>query len=87
MEKLPTFRRREKFQSALLYQLAEWDNEKKWVQQYHLGALRNNNSRMLGSLGPDTGWDSIGDFRQAKALSAFLNSLDKTNRLARTIII
>ena len=77
---------RQKFQSALLYQIAEWNNEKNWVQQYHLGALRNNNSRMLGSLGPDTGWDSIGDFPQAKSLSAFLNSLDKSNRLARTII-
>jgi glucuronate isomerase len=76
----------QKFQSALLYQIAEWNHEKKWVQQYHLGALRNNNSRMLGGLGPDTGWDSIGDFRQAKALSAFMNSLDKTNSLARTII-
>ena len=77
---------REKFQSALLYQLAEWNNEKNWVQQYHLGAMRNNNSRMLRSLGPDTGWDSIGDFRQAKALSAFLNSLDETNQLTRTIL-
>ncbi len=84
--KNPNADEREKFQSALLYQLAEWNSEKKWVQQYHLGALRNNNSRMLRSLGPDTGWDSIGDFRQAKALSAFLNSLDKTDRLARTIL-
>jgi glucuronate isomerase len=76
----------EKFQSALLLQFAEWDFEKQWVQQYHLGALRNNNTRMLASLGADTGWDSIGDFSQARALSAFLNSLDKTNRLARTIL-
>jgi glucuronate isomerase len=84
--KNPNSEEREKFQSALLYQLAEWNYEKKWVQQYHLGALRNNNSRMLADLGPDTGWDSIGDFRQAKALSAFLNSLDKNNQLARTIL-
>jgi glucuronate isomerase len=76
----------EKFQSALLFQFAEWDFEKNWVQQFHLGALRNNNNRMLNSLGPDTGWDSIGDFPQARALSYFLNSLDKNNRLARTII-
>ena len=76
----------EKFQSAMLLQFAEWDFEKKWVQQFHLGALRNNNSRMLGRLGPDTGWDSIGDFPQAHALSSFLNSLDKNNRLARTIL-
>lgn len=76
----------EKFQSALLRQFAEWDFEKKWVQQYHLGAMRNNNSRMLTTLGPDTGWDSIGDFRQARALSLFLDSLDKNNRLTRTIL-
>jgi glucuronate isomerase len=76
----------EKFQSALLLQFAEWDFEKNWVQQYHIGALRNNNSRMLGKLGPDTGWDSIGDFPQARALSSFLNSLDRNNRLAKTIL-
>lgn len=76
----------EKFQSGLLHVFAEWDYEKKWVQQYHVGALRNNNSRMLGILGPDTGWDSIGDFPQARALSSFLNTLDKKNRLTRTII-
>jgi glucuronate isomerase len=75
-----------KFQSAMLLQFAEWDFEKNWVQQFHLGALRNNNSRMLHILGADTGWDSIGDFPQAAALSSFLNSLDKNNRLARTIL-
>ena len=76
----------EKFQSAMLFQFAEWDFEKNWVQQFHLGALRNNNSRMLSTLGPDTGWDSMGDFPQAKALSAFLNSLDKNNHLTKTIL-
>ena len=84
--KIPDREEKEKFQSALLFQLAVWDHEKNWVQQFHLGALRNNNSRMLNSLGPDTGWDSIGDFPQARSLSSFLNSLDKNNRLARTII-
>ena len=57
-----------------------------WVQQFHLGALRNNNSRMEQTLGPDTGFDSIGDFKQASALSGFLNSLDTDNRLAKTIL-
>jgi len=66
--------------------LEEWDWEKGFVQQYHLGALRNNNSRMLKQLGPDTGWDSIGDFSQARALSKFLNKLDTNNKLAKTII-
>lgn len=75
-----------KFKSAMLYYFAIWDAEKGWVQQFHLGALRNNNSRMLSQLGPDTGWDSIGDFSQAKALSAFLNRLDKENKLAKTIL-
>jgi glucuronate isomerase len=56
------------------------------VQQYHLGALRNNNSRMLAQLGPDTGWDSIGDFKYGQSLAKFLNRLDSNNRLAKTII-
>ena len=77
---------RNKFKSALLIQFAEWDWEQGFVQQYHLGALRNNNSRMLRSLGPDTGWDSIGDFSQAKALSKFLDRLDANNTLAKTIL-
>jgi glucuronate isomerase len=77
---------RKKFKSAMLVTFAEWDWEKGFVQQYHLGALRNNNSRMLRQLGPDTGWDSIGDFSQAKALSKFLNRLDTNNKLAKTVI-
>ncbi|HTE00798.1 MAG TPA: glucuronate isomerase [Mucilaginibacter sp.] len=75
-----------KFKSAMLIHFALWDHEKGWVQQYHLGALRNNNTRAFNTLGPDTGWDSIGDFSQAKALSRFLNKLDTENKLAKTII-
>jgi len=75
-----------KFKSAMLVKFAEWDHEKKWVQQYHLGALRNNNARMLKTLGTDTGWDSIGDFSQAKQLSKFLDRLDSTNQLTKTIL-
>ncbi|RKR80925.1 glucuronate isomerase [Mucilaginibacter gracilis] len=75
-----------KFKSAMLYQFAVWDHEKGWVQQYHLGALRNNNARALSNLGPDTGWDSIGDFSQGVALSKFLNRLDTTNQLTKTIL-
>lgn len=75
-----------KFKSAMLYYFAIWDHEKGWVQQFHLGALRNNNARALTNLGPDTGWDSIGDFAQGRALSKFLNRLDTTNQLAKTII-
>lgn len=75
-----------KFKSAMLVYFAEWDHEKGWVQQYHLGALRNNNTRMLKNLGPDTGWDSIGDFPQARTLSRFLDRLDRKDQLTRTIL-
>lgn len=75
-----------KFRSAMLIHFAEWDWEKGWVQQFHLGALRNNNSRMMQQLGPDTGWDSIGDFSQARSIASFLNKLDGDNKLARTIL-
>jgi len=74
------------FKSAMLYEFAVWDHEKGWVQQYHIGALRDNNSRMLQTLGPDTGLDSIGDFAQGAALSKFLNRLDTDNKLTKTII-
>lgn len=75
-----------KFKSAMLVYLAEMDWEKGWTQQFHLGALRNNNSRMLRLLGPDTGWDSIGDFSQARSLATFLNRLDEQDKLAKTIL-
>lgn len=75
-----------KFQSAILLFLSQAYHQYGWVQQFHLGALRNNNARMHNVLGPDTGWDSIGDFSQAKNLSAFLNALDAKDKLAKTII-
>nr|WP_255695537.1 glucuronate isomerase [Pedobacter sp. MC2016-14] len=74
------------FKSAMLVYFAHWDHEKGWVQQFHLGALRNNNARMLANLGPDTGLDSIGDFSQAQSLSKFMNKLDSTDQLAKTIL-
>ena len=75
-----------KFQSAVLVFLSETYHEFGWVQQFHLGALRNNNARMHRILGPDTGWDSIGDYPQAQKLSSFLNALDSKDKLTKTII-
>jgi glucuronate isomerase len=75
-----------KFKSAMLYHFAIMDHSKGWVQQFHLGALRNNSSRMFKKLGADKGFDSIGDFEMAKPLSRFLDRLDSTNQLAKTII-
>lgn len=77
---------RNQFKSYMLIQFAEWDWEKGWVQQYHLGALRNNNSRKLRELGPDTGWDSIGDFPQGRNLSKFFSRLEGNNKLTKTIL-
>ncbi len=71
--------------SAFLLAIAKLNHDKGWVQQFHLGALRNNNQRMLRELGPDTGFDSIGDFIQAQQMSRFFDRLDNTNQLAKTI--
>ena len=62
------------------------DAQKGWTKQLHLGALRSNNTRLLRELGPDTGFDSIGDFSQASALAAYLDKLDSENSLPKTII-
>lgn len=74
------------FKCAVLLELSSQYHAKNWVQQFHLGALRSNNSRMLRELGPDTGFDSIGDYPQAQSMSKFFNHLDDTNQLAKTII-
>ena len=71
---------------TLLYELSKMYHSKGWTQQYHLGAIRNNNARMMRILGPDTGFDSIGDFSQVRALSKFLNKLDATDQLTKTIL-
>jgi glucuronate isomerase len=75
-----------RYRSALLHELALLDHARGWVQQFHLGALRNNNTRMRKLLGPDTGFDSIGDFEIARPLARFLDRLDQDNRLAKTIL-
>lgn len=74
------------FQAAVLHHLGTEYARRGWVQQFHLGALRNNNSRLLRTVGTDVGCDSIGDFPQAVGLSRFLNRLDSENQLAKTIL-
>jgi glucuronate isomerase len=76
----------DKFRSALLYDLAVMDHARGWVQQFHLGASRNNSSRAVRTLGPDTGYDSIGDLPQGATLVRFLDRLDANGTLAKTIL-
>jgi glucuronate isomerase len=76
----------DKFRSAALYDMALWDHARGWTQQFHLGAMRNNNTRMMRTLGPDTGFDAIADLPQAATLSRFFDRLDSTDQLAKTIV-
>lgn len=75
-----------KFKSVMLYELAVMDAERGWTQQFHYGAIRNTNSRMLASIGPDTGYDSMGDFTVAKDISRLLDRLEAGNKLTKTIL-
>ena len=75
-----------KFQSAMLHEFALMDYEKGWTQQFHIGAMRNNNTRKFEALGPDTGFDSMGDLPLGRALSRMLDRLDQDDRLAKTIL-
>lgn len=75
-----------RFGSYMLMWFGKQYHARGWVQQFHIGAQRNNNRRMLAQLGPDTGWDSIGDFSQARSMSTYLDQLDSTDQLARTIL-
>lgn len=75
-----------KYKSAVLYELAVMDHNKGWTQQFHIGAIRNNNTKMYNQLGPDTGFDSIGDDLVAKDLSKFLNRLATEDKLTKTIL-
>ena len=75
-----------KFGSYLMLEFGRWDAKAGWTKQLHLGALRNNNTRLLKTLGPDTGFDSIGDFPQARSLSRYLDALDSTAELPRTVL-
>ena len=74
------------FQTTLLLFLGRQYHKKNWTQQFHLGAMRNNNTRMYRKIGPDTGWDSIGNYPIALNLSRYLDRLDQKNQLAKTIL-
>ena len=75
-----------RFRSAVLYELLSMDASQGWTQQLHLGAMRNNNSRMMARLGPDTGYDAMGDFEQGRHLSRLLDKLERTGKLGKTIV-
>ena len=76
----------EKFKSAMLHELARMNHAKGWVQQFHFGALRNNNTRMFQAIGPDAGFDSIGDGDVARPMAKFFDRLDLGGWLAKTIV-
>ena len=75
-----------KFKSAMLFEFGIMDHSRGWTQQFHIGALRNNSTRLFKKLGTDVGFDSIGDFEVAKPLSKLLDSLDMENKLCKTIL-
>jgi glucuronate isomerase len=75
-----------KFKSAMLYEFCLMNAEKGWTQQLHLGALRNNNTRLFPVLGPDVGFDSMADAPVARPLSKLLGRLDRDNKLAKTVL-
>jgi glucuronate isomerase len=75
-----------KYKSAMMIEFGVMDAETNWTQQFHYGAIRDNNSKMFKLLGPDTGFDSIGEFNTAKTMSKFFDKLNSRNKLAKTII-
>ncbi|MDQ8185544.1 glucuronate isomerase [Pelagicoccus sp. SDUM812002] len=77
---------KEAFAFYVMREVGRWNAERGWTMQLHVGAIRNNNARLFRSLGPDTGFDSIGDFPQVKTMSRFLSSLDTTGQLPKTVI-
>jgi len=76
----------EKYKAAAMLELCKLNHKRGWTQQFHVGALRNNNARMFRQMGPDTGWDSIGNSQDPQKISKFLSALDDTDKLAKTIL-
>jgi glucuronate isomerase len=81
-----TVQEQTQFKSAMLVEFAHMDHDRGWVQQFHVGALRNNNTRLFQQIGPDTGFDSIADTTLGTDLSGFLDRLDQTNQLCKTVL-
>jgi len=81
-----TVDQQEGLQGYLLLKLARMDHKRGWVQQFHLGAQRNNNTKMYEKLGSDTGFDSMGDYSHAEALANLLDTLNQNDQLGRTIL-
>ncbi|MCK4565295.1 MAG: glucuronate isomerase, partial [Verrucomicrobia bacterium] len=77
---------REKFEAWFLYEVGKMNHKRGWVQQFHVGVFRNNNTRLFQSLGPDTGFDSIADYRQGQGMIRLLDRLDHSNQLAKSIL-
>jgi glucuronate isomerase len=76
----------EKYRAAAMLELCRMNHKRGWTQQFHVGAIRNNNFRMFRQLGPDTGWDSIGINQDPGPMSKFLSALDSTDQLGKTIL-
>jgi glucuronate isomerase len=81
-----TMEDREKFEAVFLYEIGKMNHARGWVQQFHVGVFRNNNSRLFKVLGPDAGFDSIADYLQGPGLIRLLDRLDSTDQLSKTII-
>lgn len=75
-----------KYKSAILFELALMNKSKSWAQQFHVGAIRNNNLKMMQQIGPDQGFDSIGDLSMASSMSKFFGKLSECDGLTNTIV-
>ena len=83
---LPTAQEEKQFKTALLLELGREYHRLGVVMQLHFGVIRNNSQRIFKALGPDAGVDSIGETASVKELAAFLNALDETSELPKTIL-
>jgi len=81
-----SFEEAEKYKTAVMLELCRLNHKRGWTQQFHFGAMRNNNARMFRQMGPDTGWDSIGIAQNPLKISNFLSELDSNEQLTKTIL-